>query len=589
MILSIESSIPTFKTLTFKEGLNVLLADARDKASSGKTRNSAGKTSFVEIVDFLLGANCPKTSLFRAKALVDETFRGRFIVGGETLLVERTGADYSKIYILEGAERMEADFKTDLLDERTYLQLSEWKRYLGHVLFGLPARAKGTDFALNNAPSYRAMLGYFLRLDRDGGFFHPERQFANQQRSSWQACLSYMFDLEWRISQEFQAVRDREKTLESLKKAADGGVIGAVVGTVAKLRPLVALAEKNAAEKRKEIANFEVLESYKDLSDNAAIHQGEMQGASRRLVSLKETLNYLEGAIANEKPSQSVDLKTVYEASGIELPDLAVRRFEEVSAFHESIIENRRIHLHSEIDVTQRQIAEANAELAASGSARKQILISLQGKGAFEDLVGMQRDLARIEAEHASLIERFKAAEKLEGEGAELKVDRIELQRRLQADHATHSEKLNAATLRISELISKLYDNREGRFEIAATDNGPEFNIHIEGDRGSGIRSMEIYCMDIALFEAVHSRFNGPGFLIHDSHLFDGVDARQILSALLIGQTSASELRQYIVTLNSDIYESLPFPEDFDPDAAILPARLSDEGETGGLFGFRFD
>lgn len=137
MILSIESSIPTFKTLTFKEGLNVLLADARDKASSGKTRNSAGKTSFVEIVDFLLGANCPKTSLFRAKALVDETFRGRFIVGGETLLVERTGADYSKIYILEGAERMEADFKTDLLDERTYLQLSEWKRYLGHVLFGL--------------------------------------------------------------------------------------------------------------------------------------------------------------------------------------------------------------------------------------------------------------------------------------------------------------------------------------------------------------------------------------------------------------------------------------------------------------------
>lgn len=589
MILSINSSILTFKALAFRPGLNVLLADARDKASSGRTRNSAGKTSFVEIVDFLLGANCPPKSLFRTTALVSETFSGRFAFGSETLLVERSGADPSNIYILEGAERMDADFKTDLLDERTYLQLSEWRRYLGHALFGLPARPKGTDFAEKNAPSYRAMLGYFSRLARDGGFLYPDRQTDTQQRSSWQACLSYMFGLEWRIAQEFQAVRDGEKMLQSLKKAADGGVIGAVIGTVAKLRPLVALAEKKAAEKREEIANFEVLEAYKDLSDNAAAYQRELQGASRRLVSLKETLEYLEDALANEKPSQSVDLKTMYRGSGIELPDLALRRFEEVSEFHDSIIENRRIHLQSEIDATQRQIDEANARLATAGSARKQIMISLQGKGAFEDLVDLQRDLARLEAENALLKERFEAAVKLEGERAELKVDRIELQRRIQADHTTHSEQLNAVTLRIAELISMLYDNREGRFEIGATDNGPEFNIHIEGDRGTGIRSMEIYCMDIALFEAVHSRFNGPGFLIHDSHLFDGVDARQILSALMIGQASASESRQYIVTLNSDIYESLPFPDDFDSDAVVLPTRLSDEGEIGGLFGFRFD
>ena len=78
--------------------------------------------------------------------------------------------------------------------------------------------------------------------------------------------------------------------------------------------------------------------------------------------------------------------------------------------------------------------------------------------------------------------------------------------------------------------------------------------------------------------------------MIHDSHLFDGVDARQIARALLLGlrATGTGDL-QYIVTMNSDIFDSLPLPEAIDRDEVVLKTRLSDEIETGGLFGFRFD
>ena len=41
--------------------------------------------------------------------------------------------------------------------------------------------------------------------------------------------------------------------------------------------------------------------------------------------------------------------------------------------------------------------------------------------------------------------------------------------------------------------------------------------------------------------------------MIHDSHLFDGVDGRQVISALKIGAETAEELGfQYIVTMNED-------------------------------------
>ena len=46
---------------------------------------------------------------------------------------------------------------------------------------------------------------------------------------------------------------------------------------------------------------------------------------------------------------------------------------------------------------------------------------------------------------------------------------------------------------------------------------------------------------------------------------------------------------QYIVTMNSDIFDRLPLSETIDRDDVVLETRLSDDTESGGLFGFRFD
>ncbi len=100
MILNIDSSIPTFKRVEFHEGLNVLLSDRQPGATNKQTRNSAGKTSLVEIIHFLLGADCPKGNLFRTDALIEHTFRADFLFGSKVFSVERGGAEPSKIIIL---------------------------------------------------------------------------------------------------------------------------------------------------------------------------------------------------------------------------------------------------------------------------------------------------------------------------------------------------------------------------------------------------------------------------------------------------------------------------------------------------------
>jgi uncharacterized protein YydD (DUF2326 family) len=75
---------------------------------------------------------------------------------------------------------------------------------------------------------------------------------------------------------------------------------------------------------------------------------------------------------------------------------------------------------------------------------------------------------------------------------------------------------------------------------------------------------------------------------VHDSHLFDGVDGRQLISALKVGAETAKALGfQYIVTMNEDdaLKETI---NGFDVKEYILPVVLTDAKEDGGLFGIRF-
>ncbi len=143
------------------------------------------------------------------------------------------------------------------------------------------------------------------------------------------------------------------------------------------------------------------------------------------------------------------------------------------------------------------------------------------------------------------------------------------------------------AILAFEGVSQHLYESA-GSMTIEETSNGPVFQFPMQGSRSKGIKNMQIFCFDMMLMRLCAKRGTGPGFLIHDSHLFDGVDGRQVISALKAGAETAKEPGfQYIVTMNEDdaFKEST---QGFDLKEYILPVSLTDATEDGGLFGFRF-
>ena len=455
MILYIESSLKSFKPVAFHEGLNVVLSDCTANSTDKQTRNSAGKTSLIEIIHFLLGSDCDKESLFRLDELVEHTFKGTFKIAGELFTVARSGSDPSKIFLINGGEdRKDLPRKVDKTSEQFYVSNLNWRVFLGHTMFALPADVRGTLFDESFTPTFRSMFSYFARRRNSGGFISPERQAEKQQRWDWQVNLSYLFGLDWQIPFDFNKIRAREKTLEELKKAVRIGALGSVIGTVAELRPQVTIAEAKSSKLRQQLEKFEVLDSYKSHAKRAAQLKAEMQTLTRQGVSLNETLEHLEEALKSERPPQRTDIQQLYSAAGIELPGVALRRFDDVSSFYESIVMNRRIHLEHEISGVRSRIADGDVALGRLDKERSEILQMLQGRGALDDFLTMQRELAAGEAHAATLRERFKAAEALEGESTKLDIDRANLKRKLQEDHHAREVALEEAILFIADAIA---------------------------------------------------------------------------------------------------------------------------------------
>ena len=572
MISRIFSSLPTFKGLEFKTGLNVLLAQKEAGASDRQTRNRAGKTSLIEIVHFLTGSDAGKDSLFRSKALVDESFGMQIHLGGERLRVERSGHQKSKLHV-EGAS---------FLRGTTSLSNTEWVELLGEKMFGLHQVPEPHG----RNPTFRSLFAYFVRR-QPGAFTTPEKQSLMQQVGDYQVALLFLLGLDWKIASDWQKVRDREKTLAQLRKAVGTGGFGSIVGKASDLRTQLMVKEARLQDLRPQIAAFRVLPQYRDMELEADQLTGAINDLSNANVIDFAALRDLEQAMQAEAPPPLDGLQRLYAEAGVALPGVAMRRYEDVRSFHESVVRNRRDYLAGELEAARHRVAQREQEKRRLDERRAAVLGLLRSHGALDQFSKLQGETGRMEAEVESLRQRFEAAEQLEGTKNELEIERNRLTLRLRRDFAEQEARLSEAINAFEETSRRLYESA-GSMTVEATSNGPAFEFPMQGSRSKGIKNMQVFCFDMTLMRLCAKRGVGPGFLVHDSHLFDGVDGRQVVSALKVGAETAEELGfQYIVTMNEDdaFKESI---EGFDLRKHVLPVALTDAQEDGGLFGIRF-
>lgn len=638
MIHRIYSDLESFRELQLMPGLNVLLADKSEEATDKQTRNGAGKTSLIELIHFVLGGTADKNSIFRSDILAPCRFGLELDVAEHRVSVERSGASHLKVAVVSedtsslpwqsplsgrseapkflnserkealqdrilvegsGVERRNAAVAAESISgiarqstlrgngDTETLSNSRWRDVLGEVVFQLPAANKADRGKF--APTFRSLFPYFVRRQDSGGFESHVSQSSKQLPWDQHVAISFLLGLDWSISKSFQELREQEKTIKELKRVAKQGTLPGFSGTAASLRTQVTLAASKAQQLKRQLDAFNVVPEYQSIEREASKLTQDMNREGNENTADRQLIDQLRNSLDDEDISGISNLEVMFNEADLVFPELVIRRFDEAAEFHRVIIENRKAHLRSEIDRAEERISQRDNAKAAIGHRRAELMEILESGGALEQYTLLQQEHGRLQVEAEMLKQQLATAEKLESEQTRAEIERRQLQERLRQDFQEHDPVLSEAIILFEELSEALYEReRAGKLTIGATENGPTFEVQIESQRSRGITNMQIFCFDIMLSVLASRRGLSPGFLVHDSHLFDGVDERQVAKALQIGKARAEECGfQYLVTMNSDALPEDGFDPDFDASEHVLRVKLDDTPQ-GGLFGVRF-
>jgi uncharacterized protein YydD (DUF2326 family) len=574
----------TFKRLRFKPGLNIVSVRRTDKATATGKRNAAGKSSLIDVVHFLFGGNKEAGSPLSATELSTDEFKMTCDIGGVTLAVSRA-MDRSSYLSVEGDVRPLA--RQPEIDKTTgdvRFSTDAWCDSLGQTMFGLPPadRIGAGEFL-----SFRACFSYFARRQRTGGYLDWRRFFVQQRPVSWQVVLAALFELDREGSLALYRVKEADRQKAQLEKLLKGEFAAVAMPSAARLRINSRKTRRQLSRLESQLAGYRVIDFYDDLVEEANMLQASVDQLTNANVLDDELVRDIVIALRNEKAPSFPELADLYRQAGVVLQDAVLKRYEEVEDFHKAVVSNRQQHLEVELADTRARIEVRRKEIAEKSAKRNDLLETLDSGGALQQYRKLDNQLAHIRSENATIERQLELAEKLEVMRSDLKVQRAEAERRIKQDLVERRPIIDRAAEVFEEISQRLYDT-PAQFDIIGNKDGLDFKIDAPEIASDGIKQVQIFTFDLTLASLAASRGRWPGFLIHDSHIFDGVDGRQIALALLAANDKMKELGgQYIVTMNSDDLEKAEREGKVSFKNYIVEPEL-DDSPSGCLFGFRF-
>lgn len=579
MIKKLSANHPSFKTIEFSAGFNVVWADRTQDSTKRDSRNGLGKSTLIEIIHFCLGAKASKGKGLLVEALSGWEFTLDLEIDGREFSVTRCVSDPNNFFVegetsdwLVKPKKKKGDYSFGLRD---------WNAILGNLFYRLPLETEE-----KYQPTFRSLISYSIRRGKDA-FSTPFEHHRKQFEWDKQVHNAFLLGLAWADASELQLLKDRKKGLESLKKAAKTGVVRGLVGSLGELEARRVRLQKKAEAEAADLASFKVHPQYTEIRMQANQLTGEIHEASNKNAMDQRMLNLYEIALTEENVPVPNAIEKLYADAGISLPGVTLRRIEEVQAFHHEIIENRRGFLAAEVSRLKRDVLAREQIIKDKSSERAAAMAVLQTHGALEEYTLIQkRHLETVNELNsvASSIENLKACET----GlSQLKIDQEVLQQKARRDYDERRQIWERAIELFNSFTESLY-KVPGRLVIDVAAKGFKFDVEIERSGSSGVGNMKVFCYDMTVASLWANKSPSPRLVVHDSAIFDGVDERQRALALEVAAREAEARQfQYICTLNSDEVPWSEFASEFDL-RAFVRATLTDADVSGSLLGLRF-
>ena len=196
MIYSVRCDKPSFRTVGFEPGMNVILADRTKESTKKGSRNGLGKSTLIEIMHFCLGGT-PSPERLGSERLLGWTFTLDIALAGRKVSVSRNTEAKGKVAIEGDTTNWPLQPARNRKTGQDELSDDDWKHVLGHLAFGLDVPGEPGPYQ----PRFRSLIPYFMRLGRDA-YTSPFRQFRQQSVVDVQLFNAFLLGLEWRYARQ---------------------------------------------------------------------------------------------------------------------------------------------------------------------------------------------------------------------------------------------------------------------------------------------------------------------------------------------------------------------------------------------------
>lgn len=577
----LEASDSRFKTIEFRDGLNLIVAHRGEESTPGASRNGTGKTSLALLLRYVLGGSLPKQ--FNLPALKEWSFSlylGLPGIGGveEAVRVTRPVSPQTQVEV-EGWSKIGSSAQV--------VRITEWRELLGRELFAIP----------NDMAAGLTAGSLWARLIRTS-FGSPTKGYPTD--ADWETGLriGYLLGLDpHNLARSGDAAR-LERQRRALTAAVKEGALSHLELDEGKLRAELSSLRRRRDTRATQLAGFRIDDNYEERQRRANELTVAIRDLNDEQVTLERRASEIREALASEPDAMSESdedrISRMYGELGLVFSDGVARRYDEVRDFYASVVRNRRRYLERDLASLDSHLNAIRVDRRLLDAERAQELEFLRESVAFDTFLSAQRQLGLDEAAVAEAERQLASAAEVNSMGARVDAVEAEAAELVRRELQENQEFLLAKPLaEFNSLGAEIYDDRVANLLVSEGRNGilkvvPE----ISGDASDGIRGVETFLLDIVCLTTAMEIGRAPRVLVHDSHLYDAVDHRQVASCLNIGARLAeSRGFQYVVTLNSDFLSSVEDESQgaFDSVPYQLPVLLTDEGDDGGLFGFRFD
>lgn len=571
-LIELTANHDSFRTVSFNRcGLSLIVgkkANPNDHDRKHST-NGVGKSLLLYLIDFCLGA---KENPELKEKLPDWEFSLKFELEGEEKTVIRKTSQQDTVS-LNGVP----------------ITLESYNKLLLSQVFLIDEKVKYLTF--------RALIGLFVR---QGKAAYVTFEKVNQQENSKTFLLrmAYLLGLDIELVERKRELKEELDKLTSLQKSfSKEGFLREYMTGEKDVRLKLKALKSEITDLREKVDSFKVAENYEEIRQKAQVTKRQWIKATDRLHRLVNVLSNIEQSLETQPDLDGNTVAKTYESLGRELPDLVVKRLEEVTEFHAELIQTRVQRLTQEKHRIQRE--------------QKSVLTQIERldkeKDSYFQFLGSHGELVEYQALVNSLNQAERQAEKLT-EFDELDKQRKERTQKckleMQEENIRASEALEASADYIDEVLDifrnmarRIWPGKESGLLIRNNEgqNLTRFDIdaRIEADASDGVSESKIFCFDMTVMRL--QKNHAMRFLAHDNRLFPGIDPRQRAEVFRVAADLGAKFDfQYIATINETDLEAMRGEmiddNEFDKlfgEGTIL--ELTDESADGKLLGINLD